>query len=158
MARQVIVLSGASGSGKSVLARRLASEARTAGVDVVTVSADDAFFAPDGTYKWDGDKLGEAHDECFRNFLKALVTLPEGLVLVDNTNTTAADIAPYMRAASAFAWTAKVVRIMVDPKVAAARNGGRAPAKIVEEQAGNMNYQRLPSWWFVETVQAHEGV
>jgi tRNA uridine 5-carbamoylmethylation protein Kti12 len=157
MARQVIVLSGASGSGKSVLARRLAAEHKAAGVEVVIVSADDFFRDPEGAYKHDASKLGEAHDECFRNFLKAIVTLPEGLVIVDNTNTVAVDMAPYMRAASAFAWTAKVVRILVDPKVAAARNGGRAPAKIVEEQATNMTYQRFPAWWYVETVQA-EGV
>lgn len=154
MAREVIVLSGPSGAGKSVLARRLVSESL---VPAVIVSADDAFRTPSGEYVFDPDKLGEAHDECFRAFLRHLVTLPEGLVIVDNTNTMATDMAPYMRAASALGWSPRVLRIAIDAKVAAARNNGRAPAKVVEGQARNMDYQQLPAYWVVETVQA-EGV
>lgn len=159
MARLVIVLSGASGSGKSTLARRLVSQHVTAHASPATiVSADDLFRElGGGEYKFDPDFLGEAHDECFRNFLRLLVSQSDGLILVDNTNTIAADMAPYMRAASAFGWPAKVLRIVVDPKMAAARNAGRAPAKVVEGQARNMEYQQLPAYWVVETVQA-EGV
>lgn len=153
MAREVIVLSGPSGAGKSVTARRLVAESQ---VPAVIVSADDLFrTGPDGAYVFEPELLGEAHDECFRSFLRHLVTLPDaGLIIVDNTNTTAADMAPYMRAASAFGWSARVLRIVIDPKVAAARNGGRAPAKVVEGQARNMDYQNLPAYWNVETVQA----
>jgi hypothetical protein len=122
----------------------------------VIVSADDAFYTPDGEYKHDASKLDEAHNECFRNFLRALVNDDVRYILVDNTNTLAADCAPYMRAASAFGWKARILRVVCDPKVALSRNDGRAPASVVEGQAGNLIHQRFPAYWTISTVKAED--
>jgi predicted kinase len=147
-------MQGVSGSGKSTLARRL-RDACPAGTCVI-VSADALFFGPDGTYTFDPTKLDEAHNECFRNFLRALVDDNVQVILVDNTNTLSADCAPYMRAASAFGWKPRILRVECDPAVALGRNGGRAPAKVVDGQARNLEYQTLPAYWKVSTVKAGE--
>jgi predicted kinase len=154
--KRVIVMQGISGSGKSVLARKLAEAERRPGrPGGYVVSADDYFYRlGGGVYKYEFSKIGEAHDECFRNFMYAIMNRTEGLVIVDNTNTVVADVAPYMRAASAWGWEAKIVRVVVDVETAFNRNGGRAPMKVVMRQAENLQRETFPRWWVVETVQA----
>lgn len=86
----VKILSGISGSGKSTYARRHRG---------VIVSADD-YFVRDGAYRFNPARLSSAHATCFARYLGAL---DDGhpLVIVDNTNTTAVEIAPYVLAAQA---------------------------------------------------------
>jgi hypothetical protein len=69
--KRVIVMQGISGSGKSVLARKLAEAERRPGrPGGYVVSADDYFYRlGGGVYKYEFSKIGEAHDECFRNFI-----------------------------------------------------------------------------------------
>jgi len=152
MERQVIVMQGVSGSGKSTLAHKLA---KIFGEQGVVVSADD-FFRHGGAYNFDASKLGEAHDDCFRKFLGALTNDTLQVVIVDNTNTLATDAAPYMRAASAFGWRARILRVEVDHRVAAARNDGRAPATTVEWQAKNLELQRYPAYWTIQAVRSED--
>jgi predicted kinase len=154
-AKQVICMQGVSGSGKSHLARRLVAEAHRDNRPGYIVSADTYFYAlGGGKYKFDFNKLGAAHDVCFRDFMAHLTSLGNGLVVVDNTNTVAADLAPYMRAASAYGWDAKIIRVECDPLKAAARNDGRAPMSSVTSQAGNLERENFPRWWVVERVRA----
>jgi dephospho-CoA kinase len=158
MERQVIIMQGVSGSGKSTLARKLkAAMGRFDLGRCEIVSADDSFFSS-GTYRYDPSKIGEAHDECFRSFLKHLVNEDMRLIIVDNTNTLAVDIAPYMRAASAFGWLCRVVCVACDVKTAAGRNDGRAPNAVVEMQERNLEHARYPAYWMVQTVQAESVV
>ena len=154
-ARQVLVMQGVSGSGKSHLARQLVAEAHRENRPGYIVSADTYFYQlGGGAYKFDFSKLGRAHDVCFRDFMAHLTSLGNGLVVVDNTNTVAADMAPYMRAASAYDWDAKIIRVVCDPLKAAARNDGRAPMSSVRVQADNLERGNFPRWWVVEQVQA----
>ena len=156
MDRQVIIMQGVSGSGKSTLARRLAAVLGSCRI----VSADDLFFGPDRKYTFDPSKIDEAHNECFRKFLRYLVSDERddecNYVIVDNTNTTAADCAPYMRAASAFGWKSRIIRIACDPKVALERNDDRAPAKVIEGQMNNLEYQRFPAYWTLRILRADD--
>jgi predicted kinase len=152
--RQVIIMQGVSGSGKSTLARKLKAAMGHFGLGrCEIVSADDLFFAS-GTYRYEPSKIGEAHDDCFRSFLRHLASEDVQLVLVDNTNTLAIDIAPYMRAASAFGWLCRVLCVDVDVKTAASRNGGRAPNAVVEMQERNLEHARYPAYWLIQRVNA----
>ena len=83
----VYILRGLSGSGKSQVARDLIGYERAQPVPRnfgVICSADD-YFMVDGEYRFDPEKLSEAHDACFMKFKKAL---DDGVrvVVVDNTN------------------------------------------------------------------------
>lgn len=145
-------MQGVSGSGKSTLARKL--RAACAEGTCVIVSADDYFFDAEGAYKFDPAGIDEAHNECFRNFLRALVNETMRFIIVDNTNTLASDCAPYLRAASAFGWKGRVLRVECDPAIALARNGGRAPAKVVDGQAWNLERQHFPAYWTISKVDS----
>ena len=148
--KHVIVLQGVSGSGKSTYARKLAEKARVARQRVAIVSAD-RYFERSGTYTFDPLKLSEAHGQCFRYFIEEL-GLGTDLIVVDNTNTTAVEMAPYMLAASAYQYTAEVQRVVCDPAVAAARNLHGVPATTVVRMAGSLASDVLPPWWAFSKV------
>lgn len=94
---KVTILAGIPGSGKTTWA--LEQE------DVWTFSADKWFDTPDG-YVFVPEELGKAHRWCLRQFIAFCekytgVSYPVHLV-VDNTNTTLDQIAPYIAIAQAF--------------------------------------------------------
>lgn len=94
--RTVIILRGCPGSGKSTLATTLAQEI-TSGFKLVAVicSADDYFKVNSGTYKFIAAKLGEAHAHC-RGKAEGAMAAGASSIIVDNTNTTQKEWAPYV--------------------------------------------------------------
>lgn len=121
--KKVVVLSGLSGSGKSMFACKLAlfrPEPKR-----YIVSADD-YFNCDGNYKFDPANLSQAHAACFRNFIDhlngSLCGIGDKIVIVDNTNLTKEEISPYMLGAAAFGYDAEIVMLRVEPSVALSRN------------------------------------
>ena len=81
MAKELILMRGGSGSGKSFKAKQLAGE------NGVICSADDFFIEKGGgEYAFDPNLLGEAHQQCQN---RALDAIKAGLspVIIDNTNT-----------------------------------------------------------------------
>jgi len=84
---RLILVRGASGSGKSTFARKLAAEI---GGEVYET---DEFFIVNGEYRFDPNKLGWAHKSNQRRARKAL---EEGKqVIVPNTLTTLREIRDY---------------------------------------------------------------
>lgn len=85
------IIRGLPGSGKSTLAKQLGKDGW------VHVEADMFFMHPDGSYQFDGRKLGEAHDWCHK---KAAQALEMGLdVVVSNTFSRIWEMAPYIEMA-----------------------------------------------------------
>jgi predicted kinase len=96
----VLILSGLPGSGKSKLANELSEQHANTRV----ISSDD-YFMRNGKYEFDPRKLGEAHDRCWESFLRECDRwdswrLSDGLLIVDNTNTSPFELAPYVRYAT----------------------------------------------------------
>lgn len=140
----------------------------------VVVSADD-FFMVDGEYKFDPSKLPEAHSKCLRGFVSFLqdngvgkvrkVTILRGIpgsgkstfvnqhlsmmgdLVVDNTNTSVAEIAPYAALALAYGADLEIITLDVDPSVA--QNVHGVPLEGVQRMAARMAEEtpRLPPWW-----------
>jgi len=134
-------------------------------------SADNFFInKTTGVYEFNPGKLKEAHGSCIMGFALALfhkqvkhVTIMRGCpgsgkstwikdnaaeldTVIDNTNPTAVDVAPYAALASAYDVPMEVVTLMSDPEIAAARNVHGVPydavlkiAKKVEDNS-NMNF------------------
>lgn len=144
MNREVVVLRGASGAGKSTYAKT-----RFQGKKVEICSADD-FFMKEGKYVFDWRLLDRAHASCLRRFIH-LLSLPTDaeVVVVDNTNTTLVEIAPYMMVAQAFEWPARVVTIDVDEKTAEKRNLHGVLIPSIEKQLSNIRKadEQWPKWW-----------
>jgi predicted kinase len=137
--KKVTIMSGVSGSGKSTfVARHLP--------DAFVISADHFFVGADGAYRFDPRLLPAAHADCMRRFV-AEVTAGRDHVVVDNTNTTAVEIAPYYSVARAFNAAVQLVRVSCDPAVAAARNRHGVPLASIEAQATRLATLELPPFW-----------
>jgi predicted kinase len=150
--KSVIVLRGLPGSGKSTHATQLAEGARARGLTTAMVSADDFFVEiGGGTFAFDVTKLAEAHGTCFRRFLDFLAA-GTALVVVDNTNTSAVEISPYMLAAQAFGYEAKIVELACTVAAATSRNQHGVPAASIAAMAALLETESLPGWWTVEHI------
>ncbi len=154
MTKRVFVMQGVPGSGKSTRAKKIADAVEACDKTVVIVSADDFFVRlGGGTYAFDPSKISEAHKHCFRVFLRALAE-DKDLVIVDNTNTSAIEIAPYMLAASSLGYDASIVRMRCAPDDAHARNTHGVPEAKVWDMNRQMMLEKLPPWWEVNEVDA----
>jgi predicted kinase len=141
--KNVTIYSGIPGSGKSTIAARRHPNG-------VFCSADD-YFIKDGVYRFDADKIGDAHSWCLRQFLDALdYEKPD--IVVDNTNTTPVEIAPYAALGIAFGYDVEVVTVTCDPHVAAMRNVHGVPRHVVEAMHKRLGHRHLPGWWKVSYI------
>lgn len=81
--KTIHIIQGIPGCGKSTLAKKLASEH-----DSAVICSADNFFMKEGKYKFDPRKIGQAHSQCYADYLFALRAEDVGAVIVDNTNIT----------------------------------------------------------------------
>ena len=154
--RTVIVMSGVSGSGKSTVADRWGADwmQQHPASHYYIVSADDYFMIESESggleYHFDASKLTPAHANCFRRFLGALER-GTPLVMVDNTNTTVEEIAPYMLGAEAYGYQPMLHTIACftkeEVKVCAARNSHGVPEQVVMAQQRRLQERRVPYRW-----------
>lgn len=101
---KLIIVRGPSGSGKTTFAQKV----KTALKNTVVFEADD-FFYKDGNYKFDGSKLGIAHNLCQ---MKTKLSLEKGKnVIVSNTSTRLREINPYLQIAEKIGVPVVVVRM-----------------------------------------------
>ena len=136
------ILCGISGSGKSTYAKEVL------GKDMY-FSADNYFIDREsGAYNFDPTKLGEAHGQCLR-FAADEMRYGKYNVVIDNTNTTVAEIAPYAALALAYGYELEIVRLSCDLETASKRNVHNVPAHVIEAQLLRLETlpNNLPSWW-----------
>lgn len=129
--RQVILMQGIPGAGKSTYARKLASEALAHRLTVRIVSADDFFMSPKGEYKYDPNLIPKAHEQCINEFRKALRDKVQ-LVIVDNTNLRSWNLTPYVSGAHEFGYPVRIIRLTVKPATAKKRNIHNVPPETIE--------------------------
>jgi len=142
---KVIILRGVSGSGKSTYAAKHYP-------DAFVVSADH-YFMVDGVYTFRAADLGKAHADCLGRFVMAIQNLDSGTdIVVDNTNTTAVEIAPYAALAMAFGCELEVVTLNAYAQMAFERNLHGVPFLTVVRQAARLLEEKLPAWWPQRTV------
>jgi predicted kinase len=143
--KSVVILSGVSGSGKSTYAEKLLNDTQG-----IKVSADH-YFMVGGEYHFDPIKLGEAHADCFRRFITYMqVADPWPCVVVDNTNLSSEEIAPYYLAAQAFGYHPSILTIRVEGsqlgKLASCNVHG-VPLGSLRAQFRKLLQRHLPPWW-----------
>ena len=138
----VVILRGAQGAGKSTFARELATK-----VQCVIVSTDD-YFTKDGVYTFDASALSKAHSVTFREYVEHVQQIARyagddaPIIVVDNTNAEAWQIAPYVMIASAYDLTHAIVTL-----------AGRhpdihgAPAGVVERTRLTVARAVIPRQW-----------
>ncbi len=152
---KVIIMSGTAGSGKSTEAKRIAKENYDGGLgtgNVVICSADDYFVKlGSGEYKFDPRLLSQAHEECLLKFMGVFQSVwrPKA-VIIDNTNLTAIEMAPYVAIAAAYGCEIEIVTVICDPKIACSRNVHGVPLQSVERMAQTLRQRELPRFWNVK--------
>lgn len=143
MDKAVYVMRGSSGSGKSVAARKIRDAVRAAGKRSIICSADDYFYDvvwrdDDCTieYEFCATELHNAHLSCQKKFTGA-VSDSYDAIIIDNTNTTEAEVATY----AIPAWKAGYRVEIIEPEwrshkaeELAARNVHGVPIDVIDRQ------------------------
>lgn len=125
---------GCPGSGKSTLAKELATEN-----DAVICSADD-YHMVNGEYKWHFSKVAYAHAKCLSKALMCMAN--KASIILDNTNTSAKEVAPYIEAAKKAGYAIRYVepntewRYNVDELVK--RNIHNVPRESIERMLNRL--------------------
>lgn len=136
---RVIVLSGLPGSGKSHhVQENFPGE--------FVVSADHFFIGEDGVYRFDFTKISLAHQACWRQFYVAVQAKVE-LIVVDNTNLTAAEISPYMLPAEAMGYQVEIITLETPVELCKVRNTHGVKSEVIDMMAANLASRKLPPWW-----------
>jgi predicted kinase len=151
---KVFILSGVSGSGKSYIAKAV----EAGGVGARIHSTDAKFIQPDGSYVMQPELLGLHHSTTLREYAEDVRNPEVSIIVVDNTNTTLAEVAPYAALAQAFGRAMEIVTLVCDPVVAWQRNTHATPLKAVWQQHLRLMQRDLPPWWphHVQAAQ-HDG-
>lgn len=142
---KVVLLSGISGAGKDTYIKH-----RFGNDDVVKVfSADDYFMSAEG-YKFDPSHLPFAHGQCLRNFINTVAhagPMTTDVVVVNNTNLTTEELAPYVAIASAYEHSIELVTIHCPPHIAAARSLHVNNPSIIKGMHDRLAARKLPPFW-----------
>ncbi|MFA5947169.1 MAG: ATP-binding protein [Patescibacteria group bacterium] len=134
----LFILRGIPGSGKSTYAKSQPG--------AVICSADDFFVQPDGSYAYDKSKIQLAHDFCFKKCHDALHA-GEQTVIIDNMNTTAWEISPYVMLGRNFGYRVEILNFPCDQQVGVSRNVHHVPLKDIEKTAKLIKTTKLPKSW-----------
>jgi hypothetical protein len=143
---------GVSGAGKSTWVK-----ANTYG-DVVVCSSDPWHIGPNG-YVYDPAMARYAHAACLRKFLLNLRDeAPHGFlvpnqrfIVVDNTNTTLVELAPYVALTLAYVPhpQLEIVYIKADPEACKERTQHATPPQVIDLMAANLDTSlaQWPAHW-----------
>ncbi|XP_070605989.1 NEDD4-binding protein 2-like 2 [Erythrolamprus reginae] len=92
--KRILMLRGLPGSGKTTLSRILLGQS----CNGIVFSTDDYFHQISGCWNYDVSQLGAAH-EWNQNRAKEAMDLGRSPIIIDNTNTQAWEMKPYVKAA-----------------------------------------------------------
>lgn len=112
----------------------------------------DSYRMRNGFYEYKKSEDSIAHGESLKSFVQFLqVGCPE-TVYVDNTNTTAVEIAPYAQLCSAYGVKFRIVYIYCDLVTAYKRNIHNVPADTLIKMQTNLMFDKLPTYWPQEAI------
>lgn len=137
----LIVMRGASGSGKSTKAKEL-------GVGGVVLSTDD-FFMQNGQYNFNPEKIAEAHQW---NQQRAVDEMKKGTspIVIDNTNTQKWEAKPYVLAGKEHGYTLVVEEPNTpwkfDIEELGKRNQHGVPIEVIERMVENIKGDHSDTW------------
>ena len=142
----ITIMRGIPGSRKSTWVKENLPKA-------VVVSAD-SYFMVDGRYQYDASKIAQAHAHCLRGFAMMVAGPPQSLphdLVVDNTNITVAELAPYVALGKAWGHEVRIVQMKCLSAEMQPNDHG-VPFYIVQSMSTALATEKLPSWWPQPTI------
>jgi len=116
------------------------------------ICSSEHFFEVNGVYKFDKTQLSWAHGNCFKRAVEAVTSgAPE--VIIDNTNTTELECAPYMALANAFGCDSRIIRIDADVDLCSDRNIHNVPLRTIMDLSDRLRRFRPLKWWNFHIVR-----
>ena len=145
---KVVIYSGIPGAGKS---HHISRHYQSPGTPPAAIYSSDFFFYQrNARYDYDPTRQGDAHAWNLRRYIEVVrnphVLHDDTVIIVDNTNTTVAELAPYWAAARAYDHHITLRTIFCEPDVALRRNVHDVPAEVVLKLAKQLEERVLPSW------------
>jgi predicted kinase len=140
---RVSIMRGLPGSGKSTWAKQQK--------DGYIISADHWFMMnPGRQYIFKPEEIGKAHDECFRKFLMAMREDSRDVythVIIDNTNLSVWEFAPYYRLAQFHGHDVKIVQFECSPQTCARRQTHGVPEIVLGQMSERLRREEVPLNW-----------
>lgn len=142
----VEIFRGIPGVGKSTMARKAILHR-----NAQCVSAD-YYFTRSGRYEFNATLLPMAHAECLMTYVGLIRN--DVRIVVDNTNLTVAEIAPYYALAQAYGHDVKIITYMRPPEDCIKTQVHAVPAETVRRMFNTLidEGDRMPRWWKHEIV------
>jgi predicted kinase len=135
----LVIMRGLPGSGKSYYTSRLIRKlGGLFGIWPPVCSADQFFQIQTGTYKFDPEKIGDAH-KWSQDSARASMAFGWPVVVVDNTNTQRWEMQPYIEMAEKYGY--RVVERTVGERDSESikkyhsRNSHGVPLEVIEKMA-----------------------
>lgn len=136
----VWIYAGIPGSGKSTIIKNVHPKS--------AVFSTDDYYKKNGEYNFKAELLSEAHAWNLRRFVEHIQKMEWDVdTVVDNTNTTIAEMAPYVAVAKAYGHKVKVVLVTCNPQKAWERNVHGVPLATVEKLHEQFVNLQIPPWW-----------
>lgn len=137
----VSILSGVPGSGKSTWARNQPPQF------TYVCSADEWRVDPDGVYRYKQDEIKKAHSWCLERFIDLCQEFQgsNAHIVVDNTNTSALAMAPYVDIANIYAEKLDIRVFQTSLRMSIKRNIHDVPPGTIRNMARQLD--RLLNNW-----------
>jgi predicted kinase len=151
--KNVIITSGVPGSGKSTWVQNYIKDNNLS--DSSLICSADSFRMVDGNYVFnrENEKQGLPHKQCMKMFLDAFYGGKDfDTVFVDNTNTTAMEMAAYYSVASAMGCAIKIITVEANIEECIKRNVHSVPARTIKDMAERIERRKFPEYWKFENI------
>ena len=156
----VILMSGISGAGKDTYIKDRFSDMSVLSI----ICSADTFFEKDGSYVFNPSLLPQAHGECLRKFILNCETAyadehkydnENRNLIVNNTNLSSDELAPYVAIAAAYGHPIELVTIHCQPHIAAARSLHVNAIQVLRNMHDRLMARKLPPFWNLKRTEVN---
>ena len=146
----VILMSGISGAGKDTYIKQRFHEQ-----EPIVCSADHYFNKAEG-YVFNPSLLPQAHAACLKKFIEHAMTVRDpGYLIVNNTNLSSEELAPYVAIAQAYEHPIELVTVHCQPHIAAARSLHVNAPQILRNMHDRLMARKLPPFWNLKRTEVN---
>jgi len=141
--RELIIMQGISGSGKSFVADALKYYYMHLGKSCEICSTDDYWYLEDPTtYNFDSTKIATAHN-WNKSMAETAMIYNREVIIISNTNTTQKEAQPYIDLANKYNYTVRTVSVNCSIETAKKANSERPTDRQVPESVIDAQSQRI---------------